>query len=67
MPIPSTDEERIAKRFHEVYEMLSPDYGYETRRESAVKWEQVPANNRALMTATVKRLLDENSIIAGTF
>ncbi len=43
--------EALAKRFHEVYERLAPDFGYETRRESAVPWEQVPEQNRDLMVA----------------
>lgn len=47
----SPDE--LAQRFHEAYERLAPSFGYETRRESAVPWAQVPENNRRLMTATV--------------
>ena len=46
----SPDE--LAQRFHEAYERLAPSFGYETRRESAVPWEEVPENNRRLMTAT---------------
>lgn len=51
--------EDIAKLFHQTYERLAPDFGYETRRESAVPWEAVPENNRKLMTATVRGVVDE--------
>lgn len=39
----------IAQHFHEAYERLAPESGYETRKESAVAWEDVPENNRSLM------------------
>jgi hypothetical protein len=42
-----------ARLFHETYERLAPRFGYTTRAESAVPWDDVPANNRALMEATV--------------
>jgi hypothetical protein len=48
--------EEIAKAFHETYERLAPEYGYKTREASAVPWEDVPENNKALMIATVARL-----------
>jgi len=48
--------ERIAAEFHRVYEEWAPAHGYETRRESAVPWEEVPEANRRLMTATVASL-----------
>lgn len=41
--------ESVARTFHQVYEDRAPAHGYETRRASAVQWEHVPANNRALM------------------
>ncbi len=41
----------LARAFHEAYERLAPSYGYKTREASAVPWDLVPANNRALMTA----------------
>lgn len=43
----------IAQRFHEAYERLAPEFGYETRAESAVPWEDVPEANRLLMRAVV--------------
>jgi hypothetical protein len=60
---PSWDRaEAIARRFHEEYERLAPAFHYETRRESAKPWEQVPDTNRKLMTATVKVLLEDGSL-----
>jgi hypothetical protein len=49
--------EALAQRFHETYERLAPDFGYETRRESAVPWDEVPEANKALMTAVCGELL----------
>jgi hypothetical protein len=46
-----SDPVALARRFHEVYEELAPTFGYETRRESAVAWEDVPQANRHLMIA----------------
>lgn len=57
--------ERIAKAFHEAYEAAAPAFGYKTREASAVPWDQVPAANRGLMVATVRRLLEANVIAAG--
>jgi hypothetical protein len=55
----------IARRFHETYESLAPDHGYETREESAKPWEAVPAQNKNLMIATVERLLETGVIRPG--
>ena len=43
--------EHIARLFHETYERLAPDYGYEIRKESAVPWTRVPDTNKRLMIA----------------
>lgn len=45
------DPERMASRFHEAYERLAPEFGYKTRDESAVSWEDVPEDNKQLMIA----------------
>ena len=45
------DAESLARLFHETYERLAPEHGYETRKASAVPWEQVPQKNKALMIA----------------
>ena len=40
--------EALARLFHETYERLAPDHGYETRKDSAVPWENVPDKNKNL-------------------
>jgi len=55
--------EYIARRFHELYEKLAPRYGYETRLPSRVPWPEVPENNRQLMIAVVRELLEETTIL----
>jgi hypothetical protein len=57
--------ELIARRFHESYERLAPSHGYETREASAKPWEDVPEQNRKLMVAVVRELLDAGVIFAG--
>jgi hypothetical protein len=52
----------IARRFHEVYEELAPAHGWQTQERSAVRWEEVPIENRSLMVEVVARLLDEGAI-----
>ena len=59
-PHPRADQ--IAREFHEWYEALAPDFGYRTREESAVPWAEVPSANKALMRATVTRLLERGVI-----
>ena len=48
----------LAKLFHETYERLAPEYGYETRVESRVPWHELPSGNQQLMIAvcgTIRR------------
>lgn len=52
----------IARQFHETYERLAPAFGYTTREESAVPWDEVPERNRKLMIAVVEHLLLVNEI-----
>lgn len=47
----------VARMFHEAYEELAPAYNYETRKASAVPWEDVPDQNKRLMIATACRVL----------
>jgi hypothetical protein len=54
-----TDPEALAREFHEAYERLAPAFDYATRKESAVSWEDVPRQNRALMVATAERVLSK--------
>ena len=49
--------EYLAKRFHEAYERLAPEMGYRTRLASAVPWDEVPENNKALMIATCTEVI----------
>jgi hypothetical protein len=57
--------ETIAREFHATYEAKAPEFGYSTRRESAVEWDNVPQANRQLMVAVVKDLLDRGVILEG--
>lgn len=52
----------VAQKFHEAYEALAPMYGYTTRSESSVPWEQVPDANKMLMRAVVTQLLSRSVI-----
>ena len=54
--------ESIARAFHEAYERLAPDHGYETRRASAKPWEDVPDQNKGLMIAVVHELVQKDVI-----
>lgn len=51
------EAEDWARTFHETYEFLAPSFGYETRKESAVEWKDVPEKNRKLMTAVCKLII----------
>lgn len=51
------EHERIAKAFHDAYERLAPEFGYVTRKPSAVPWEDVPEANRKLMIAVVEEVV----------
>jgi hypothetical protein len=55
-------EENIAKLFHDTYEELAPYFGYKTRQESAVPWDDVPEENKQLMVATVKAVLTKANL-----
>jgi hypothetical protein len=57
--------EALARAFHEEYERLAPEHGYETRPESATSWEQVPESNRSLMVATAARVIERFQLKVG--
>jgi hypothetical protein len=59
-PMPNAFE--LARFFHQEYERLAPDYGYETKKESAVPWEQVPLPNRRLMVAVAESILNHYDV-----
>jgi hypothetical protein len=44
-------DEALARLFHDTYERLAPEFGYETREASRKPWEEVPQQNRTLMVA----------------
>jgi hypothetical protein len=52
--------EQLASDFHHNYETLAPHFGYRTRPETAVPWEQVPERNKALMVAVIRSLVFED-------
>lgn len=56
--LPDRWADALASRFHEAYERLAPEFGYDTRPDSAVPWEDVPEANRLLMQAVVRDLFD---------
>lgn len=58
-PRPESEAEQLAKKFHEAYERLAPQFGYSTRQESAVPWDQVPAANKRLMIAVCQEVFCE--------
>lgn len=48
---------QLAQWFYETYERLAPSFGYETRKDSAKPWEEVPDKNKKLMTAVCREIL----------
>ncbi len=53
--------EELAQLFHEAYERLAPDFGYETRKASAKPWAEVPEKNKQLMVAVCGEVLSHLS------
>jgi hypothetical protein len=51
--------EKLAQQFHETYERLAPQFGYETRKESAKPWSDVPDQNKQLMIAVCGEIIIE--------
>lgn len=51
--------EGLAHNFHDSYEHQAPEFGYKTRKESAVPWEEVPLANRQLMIAVCREVVIE--------
>jgi hypothetical protein len=54
--------EKLAQLFHETYERLAPDYGYRTREATAKPWADVPLNNKNLMIAVCKEILNATPV-----
>src|SRR5262245_5664955 len=58
--------ELLARRFHDTYERLAPEYGWQTQEATRAKpWGEVPEHNRRLMVATVEVLVDTGWIEVG--
>jgi hypothetical protein len=55
----------LARRFHTVYESLAPKFGYETRKESAKPWSQVPEKNQNLMIAVCAQIINDYGLSTG--
>lgn len=53
----SLTPERLARRFHEIYEALADNFGYKTRLESRCDWKDVPEKQKELMRATAKEIM----------
>jgi len=51
--------EELAQQFHEIYERRAPEFGYETKPETAIPWEEIPAGNanKQLMIAVADDIL----------
>jgi hypothetical protein len=49
----------LAMRFHTLYEGLALKFGYETRKESARPWSQVPEQNKLLMEAVCAEIIKD--------
>lgn len=60
-----TAAEAVARAFHEAYERLAPDHGYETREASRATWQDVPVANRRLMVAVAAELLERDVVRVG--
>jgi hypothetical protein len=60
-------EEIIGQFFHDEYERLAPEHGWETQDATRVHWNDLPPNNRALMIRAVRSLLDRDVIAPGLY
>ena len=58
----SDEVEKAAKFFHDRYEELAPHYGWKTQEQSRVEWEDLPENQKDLMTHVVG-LVMSNKVI----
>jgi hypothetical protein len=55
--IDGLNAEKLAEKFHTLYEGFAPEYGYKTRDESSVPWKDVPEQNKKLMIRVCKIIL----------
>ena len=61
--VPLRNAEDVAMQFHDAYETLAPSFGYETRKDTRVPWENVPTNNKLLMIAVIRRLFGKYPVL----
>lgn len=61
MPSQGLKPEELAEKFHTIYEKLAPQFGYKTKEESAKPWGEVPEQNKQLMIAVCKGILNEST------
>lgn len=54
--------ERIAKEFHDTYEKLAPQFGWNTQTSSRKPWADVPKENKLLMIEVIHDLMDRGII-----
>ena len=54
----ASEDDELAKLFHDTYERLAPAFSYKTRKASAVPWTDVPPNNKGLMIAVAHEIND---------
>lgn len=54
----ASEDEKLARLFHDTYERLAPAFSYKTRKASAVPWAEVPPNNKGLMIAVAHEIND---------
>ena len=59
------EADHIARRFHDLYEELASEHGYETREDTRVDYDDLPVENRGLMISVVGRLISEGTIKVG--
>ena len=50
--------DRVGWHWHNHYERLARQFGYDTRADSQVPWDDVPEKNRALMIATCQAVIE---------
>lgn len=58
----TADFKALARRFHEVYEVLAPGFGWSTQEASRVTWDELPTNQRDLMVATIRKIFEKEVI-----
>lgn len=56
--------EELARKMHETYERLAPQFGWETQKRSQKPWEEVPEENKKLMVAVISEVFTEEAIKA---